>query len=229
MKIGILCIATNRYREFIQPLIESIEANFLTAHDVTIHLFTDDLINLKTGLKVEQTIIPSYKFPEATLYRYRIFLQKDYTDDYLFYLDADMRVIDTVGDEVLNDITCVRHPGFYHGGWGSNNVHVNSTAFIPKNMKGQYMAGGFQGGKADHYYKAMIELDAAINADEARGIMAEYHDESHWNKWLTVNRKTVLDSSYCMAESIAKRNYWKISHLKPIILALEKDFNYFRQ
>jgi len=227
MKIGILCIATNRYKEFIQPLIESIEANFLTAHDVTIHLFTDDLIQLKTGLKVEQTIIPSYKFPEATLYRYRIFLQKDYADDYLFYLDADMRVVAAIGDEVLNDITCVRHPGYYRGG-GSWETREDSSCFVAQQDRLKYFAGGFAGGKTDVYLPACQVMSQWIDTDLSNGIMPIWHDESAWNKYLVLHKHVELTPSYCMPEARGKREYCKVGDLPAKILALEKNFNYFR-
>lgn len=54
------------------------------------------------------------EWPAPTLMRYHLFLQqeeklKEY--DYIFYMDADMRVVATIGDEILSeDLTVALHP-----------------------------------------------------------------------------------------------------------------------
>ena len=75
-----------------------------------------------------------------------------------------------------------------------------------------------------------LECEHSIDEDNKIGVVAEFHDETHLNSYLAKTNIpiTELNPSYCMTESIAKRRYHRIEHLPAKILALEKDFNYFR-
>ena len=85
MKIAINIIATNKYIQFVQPLVDSIEKYFLVDHDILINLFTDQdavIVHNRTDIKIHK--IPSYGFPEATLLRYHIMTGIDYDCDYIY-------------------------------------------------------------------------------------------------------------------------------------------------
>lgn len=237
-QIGILLVATNRYKQFVQPLIDCIEKYFLVDHDVNIFLFTDLIDNYKTSrINIIQSKIPSYKFPYATLYRYKIFddhKQLLKSNDYLFYLDVDMAIVGNVGDEIFNDgLTAVSHPGYFKsGGWGSSNCPKESLAYIPEVQRYNYCAGGFQGGKADLYLSVCNLLNARIQDDEDRGVMAEWHDETHWN-WILnaseLSRNYIkLNPSYCMVEQEHLRKLWGINDIEPKIIALAKNHKELR-
>ena len=60
----------------------------------------------------------------------------------------------------------------------------------PRRAK-HYYCGGFQGGEAQAFLAAMRAMDASIADDERRGIMAWWHDESHWNRYLIDHPPTV--------------------------------------
>lgn len=235
--IGILLIATNKYSQFVQPLIDSIEKYFLLNHDITIHLFTDKLFIANTiRCKFKQYSIPSYGFPQATLYRYKIFTEHAVflsDSDYLFYLDVDMKVVDFVDNEILGDrLTAVHHPGFYKSGYGSSNCNPKSNAFVPKEKQYFYFAGGFQGGETKEYLSLCASLNDRIDEDEKNNVIAEWHDESHFNWYLNVFlygcsfRK--MTPSYCMVEDIERRKLWGINHLEPKIIALNKNHKEIR-
>lgn len=225
-------IATRKYKQFVQPLLNQLAENFLDGHAKIVFLFTDQEMALNGhGTLVRQIVIPDYKFPQATLYRYRVF--KDNAGafkgcSHLFYSDVDMGCVGKVKREILGDgLTVVRHPGFFGlGGWGSNNVHPESMAFVPEEARQKYFAGGFQGGKTEVYLKMCKELAANIEDDEKRGIIAEHNDESHMNHYLVAHPdipRIELDSGYCMVESVYLRENWKIDHLPVKIIALDKN------
>jgi hypothetical protein len=115
----------------------------------------------------------------------------------------------------FDNIIAVKHAGFVNGGWGSNNVHPESTAFIPEELRKTYYAGGFQGGARDTYMNMAFELSKNIAADESKGIIAEWHDESHFNKYLCDKEPVALGHEYCMPEDNITKD--------PKILALLKD------
>lgn len=228
MRIGLLLIATGRYDIFLQPLIDSVDKYFFRHDSITIYLFTDKLPKLMYSDRISIDLIhtPHKPFPYSTLYRYKYFTQaaEKIDCDSLFYSDVDMKFVGEVGREILGDIVCVQHPGFYKGGWGSEGCSKMSLAYLPPEMRNGYKAGGFQGGKTDRYLEASEVIASRIKLDEEIGVMAQWHDETHWNWFLQMKAKNikVLDPSYCYPES------WSLPFRKRL-LALDKDHKAIRK
>ncbi len=185
-------------------------------------------------------------WPAPTLMRYHLFLNEkenlsEY--DYLFYLDADMKIVQKVSDEVLGpDLTAAPHPGYDIAAKFIPPYEPNpdSTAYIHRlgrlveeNGKKRFMpfyaAGGFQGGKAKSFIKAMETMKKNIDIDFDRNYTAIWNDESHWNKflWDYKGHITFLDVSYVHPDSLIDEYYVKIWGKKPQpkIITLTKPFN----
>jgi hypothetical protein len=123
--LGILTIATNSYVSYWKNQAASINAHLNTDLDITLHVFTDDVAAVseygaKLDIRVEAHPIPSYGWPEATLYRYRVFYEHQHLmkQDLLMYLDADMLVKQGFTHNSLNyplgsGVCLVLHPGYY--------------------------------------------------------------------------------------------------------------------
>jgi histo-blood group ABO system transferase len=124
--LGILTIATNQYIEFFRDLIRSFHVSDSHGVKVNFHVFTDDLATAKSiresfpNVNIKVYPIKSYGWPEATLYRYRTYLEyfQSFEENFLMHLDADMLFIgDAIGKclECLESdkMTLVSHPGFY--------------------------------------------------------------------------------------------------------------------
>ena len=212
MKIGLLLIATGKYDVFLQPLIDSVDKYFFKDDKVEIFLFADKVPNIihSDRIKIIHIPIEHKPFPYSTLYRYKYFYESRYmvsNTDYVFYCDVDMLFVDHVGHEILpnsNGLVAVQHPGFAKtGGWGSPNMFPESKAYVAPEHRGPYCAGGFQGGDTKSYLMACAALDLNITADENNGVMAEWHDESHWNKCLSVRgyQVKILSHEYCMSDA----------------------------
>lgn len=232
MKIVICLIATRRYHVFVQPLIDSICKYFLLRHDIEVTLFTDnwDLEYIGNDrVKIVKELIPSYKFPEATLYRYAIMTSKKYNCDYMYYLDVDYLIVSEIDEEIFGNLVAVLHPGFSCVGGGSWCDDKKSNAYTFPENREHYFAGGTQGGMYEIYYRAMEQMSREIISDEKKGVKAEWNDEQHWNKLLSERKYfKILDSSYCMVQQEYLRQAWKIDHLEPKIIALEKDHKLFQ-
>lgn len=235
MRITLLLIATRNYKPFVAPLLDGVQKHFFPNDEVNVIIFTDEVSYLENFQKPENrgrlniglVQIRALGFPEATLYRYKIFstLNKEIVGDYCFYMDVDMKLVADVGREILGSLVAVRHPAFYNRGWGSPNCDERSTGFVPKKQWFNYVAGGFQGGKTESYLHACGVLARHIEQDEKIGVLAEWHDETHWN-WLLKNtpiKPKYLDSGYCMVEEEERRIKWGINHLEPKIIALTKN------
>lgn len=236
--IGIFLISTNAYYIYIQQLVDSIDKYFLQDHQIRIHLFTDTkrFVIASDRIKIRQYPIEPYKFPYATLLRYQIIIgNAELTDEeYLAYLDIDMKIVAPIGTEFLNEITVVRHPGFYaNNGWGSPNVDKRSTAYIEPERRREYVCGGVNSGSRKEFMKICNILAHQISIDEDNGVMAEYHDESHLNHLISTmedrSKITILDPSYCQPEQNHLQVAWHIDHLPKRILALEKDHKKIRE
>lgn len=230
MKIGHLVIATNRYLEFVGPLLDSSKKFFLPNHEVTIFLFTNMPFCREGVVQVDQE---HYPWPGMTLRRYEIFLKnRDLLSemDYLFYTDADMLFVDTVGDEVLGDLVATIHPGYYNSPPEElpHEMNPRSTAFVPLSDRNRYFAGGFNGGKRDIFLGMAEKICEGIQEDRKIDYIAQWHDESHMNRYLIDHKPSVvLDPSYCFP----KDNRLAIGHpyrdtMK--LCALEKNHKEFQ-
>lgn len=233
MNKGILLISTRKYKQFVQDLINQIDKYFLPGHEKTIFVFTDLPQTLKSENHIQQIRIPDYKFPYATLYRYKMFAENEEKlkqCSHLYYLDVDMAIVSKIDTDILVDgLMVVRHPGFYvSDGWGDNNNPVQSTSFMPADRRKHYYCGGVQGGKAEAYLEMSKTLAANIDEDDKNGIIAEWNDETHYNKYVNWAKPddvsiTEFTPSYCMVEEMPLRQRWGIADLEVKIIALAKN------
>ncbi len=232
LNIGLILIATNKYIDFFKPLYDSAKNFFLTNHNVRFYLFTNHKHNFFYE-DVSPIFIEHQPWPFMTLLRYNfIWKNKNIFSnmDYLFYSDVDMKFVHDIQDhEILSDLVAVIHPGFYNKSPKKFPLekNFNSTAFImDKRTVKMYYAGGFQGGKRDTYLRACKILSENINKDLKKNIIAVWHDETHWNKYLIENCPTkILSPSYCYPET----GYTYLSGLTKKIIAVNKNHQEIRK
>lgn len=234
--VGILLISTGKYKQFIAPLVDQIIEHFMPRVKKTIHIFTDEFITLPESIYIRQFLIPSYKFPEATLFRYKTFI--DVKSEllrctHLFYLDADMAIVKEIPESLLTKgLVAVRHPGFFmNDGWGDSNNPESSLSYLPKEQRRHYYAGGFQGGHCELFLMMSSILADNIDNDYKRNIIAEHNDETNYNWFLSKCRSIELlelDPEFCMVEQIHLRQAWNIQDLPVSIIALHKNHNEIR-
>jgi histo-blood group ABO system transferase len=228
-KVGLLVVATNKYIDFVFPLWESAKKHFLPEHDVTMFVFTDKINDprFKDEPKIQAIYQQHMPWPGSTLFRYNIFdsAKKELEQmDYLFYSDADMLFVDTVGTEILGDRVGTIHPGFFDKPRQAFTYETNkvSKAFVAPEQGTTYYAGGFNGGSKAEYLQMCKVLSENIADDYRRGVIAVWHDESHLNRYFIDNPPTVsLSPSYCYPES------WDLVFTKRL-LALDKNHKEMR-
>ena len=234
--LGLIIIATGKYDRFIEPLLSSADKYLLLGHNLDIYLMTDKPYTGKCPerFSVASLNVPHLPWPCPTLYRYKwITLYADLmTASNLYYLDVDMLFTNKVGEEILPDetgIVAVRHPGFYvNCGWGDHKTGVVSLAHVEPSRRLFYFAGGFQGGERTAYLNACADMSINIDTDISNKVMAQWHDESHWNHYLKHHPYRSLTPEYCMVEQVELRKKWGIDNLTPRIVALKKDHSKIR-
>ena len=202
-KVGLLVVATGRYINFVEPLINSAKKHFLTNHDVTYFIFTEGQPPKADNIiKIQQNRLG---WPYDTMMRYEMYYKaKDLLKDmdYLFASDADMLFVDTVGDEILSDRVATLHP-LQFGNTGSYDRNKNSTACINNGDGKNYFAGGFNGGSTKEFLRLADTITKNIYIDLGKNIIALWHDESHINRYYVDNEPTkILSSSYCYPEGL---------------------------
>lgn len=243
-KVALVMICLNPpYWPFAKDMIEGARQLFLPGHKVDYFLWSDMPEANDFGAKVFPT--EPIEWPMPTLLRYSLFLQqeevlKDY--DYIFYCDVDMKFVGVVGDEILGKgLTAAQHPMYAlrKEYWPPYEPNDQSAAFIPR--PGQviddggkprfmplYYAGGFQGGKAKEWIKAMKVMKASIDKDFTKNYVAIWNDETHWNRYLFENPPSVvLTPSYIYPDSLIKEYYeplWGCSYM-PKLVTLTKKFS----
>lgn len=204
-KVGLLIIATNKYIQFVKPLIESADSYFLPNQDVTYFVFTNQNIDIKSKRNIVKIDVEHKDWPWMTLGRYKIFsdnYKKLSGLDYLYYCDADMLFVNMVGDEILSSRVATQHPGYF-GKRGTPEINPLSLACVFPYEDMQYFAGGFNGGTSEEYLKMANKISTDIETDYSRGIIAVWHDESHMNRYFIDNKPTlILSPSYCYGESM---------------------------
>ena len=231
MKIALCVIATGKYARFVVDLIASASMYFCSDHDTEFYLFTDSSM---PPLPARLWPAKHEPWPGPTLHRYSTMLtaEKELAKfDYVFYCDVDMLFVAPVGSEICGPgLTATIHPGYagqtvrqrldqHRAGW-LYELNPRSNAYAQPDDR-FYTCGGFQGGESHAYLAAMRDIAAAIADDEQRGIVARWHDESHWNRYLIDHPPVVLlDSLYCSPES------WNAPGRK--LVALDKNHKEFQ-
>ena len=238
-KVSLLLIATGRYKTFLSRVISDARQHFLRKHDVEIVVFTDDVDAAPAGTRAVH--VTRKGFPGDSMYRFHYFLSDEANlrqRDYLFYVDVDPYIMRDVDEKALlvpEGLVATRHLHEIGGEWGkglkgSPETDPKSTAAIPEDavMHGYY-AGGFQGGRSDAYLAAAREIATAIDTDTDNNVVAKWHDESHWNKYLhnnppaaTVGQAYVFPE-YCLPGSKGKCIFAKLKGVSPVVVARDKD------
>lgn len=202
--IGLVITATGKYISFLDPLLASAEKYFCPNHHVTYYIFTDS--NRTSTDNVKYIFQPKLGWPFDTMMRFQShYLQKNLlqNEDYLFACDADMLFVGVMGGEILGERVATLHAEFIPRNRNSFTYETNplSTACINEYEGKNYFAGGFYGGTAEEFIKIAQVNTTNIYKDLAKGFIALWHDESHWNRYCIDNPPTIiLSGEYCALE-----------------------------
>lgn len=195
--IGVLLISTWKYNRFIDNTIAGIRKHFFSkSGGVKIFLHTDSAAAHDADVKI---YLPHKPWPEMALNRFKIFLdhQDKYDVDHLFYLDIDVDVVGAIDEEALHDFAAVAHYG-YIGTRGTPETNPESAACIYPNENLTYVCSGFFGGKKQRIIAAAKEIQKTIEKDLQKNIIAVWHDESHFNRYVVSHASeiVILDHKY---------------------------------
>ena len=232
MKLAVIFIGTGKYLNFLPTWYESCEKYLAPNTDKTYFAFTDgELEGLPDNIHpFSQEHLP---WPYITLYRFGTILKvKEALEqfDYVLFLDADMRIVDTVSEEELftdKKFIGVHHPCHFlkmnpHTQYpGAFETDPRSCAAISEEDDiSTYWQGCLWGGKVPFVIDMMKELHRRTVEDEERQVIAVWHDESQMNKFFIENKSEVhtLGPQYAYPEVFA--GYCEFD---PVVVHLAKD------
>ena len=220
MKVIICFIGTGKYLNFLPQYYENISKYFLPNCKKTFLVFTDGEGDFPEDVITYQH--EHFEWPYITLKRFEIIkrAQKEIEqNDWFVFIDADALVVDSITEEEFFDNTKsyfgVHHPCHFlkmpphDKPFGAFETNKNSTASVNKDDDlSVYFQGCLWGGKVPNIITLIEELDNRINIDLKNDIIAEWHDESHLNKFFIENKNDVnilgpqfaypeMFSSYC--------------------------------
>jgi len=230
--LAVIFIGTNKYLNFLPTWYESCEKYLAPGHKKQYFVFTDgELEGLPDNITpYHQEHLP---WPYITLYRFATILKaseeiRNY--DYLLFLDADMRVVDTVKPEDLftdKPYIGVHHPCHFLGMNphkefpGAFETNPKSTAKVPDDYDFKYYwQGCLWGGRVPEVIDMMEELDSRTKQDEENDFIAQWHDESQLNAFYAQHPNDVhtLGSQFAYPEVFAG-----FCEFDPVIVHLAKD------
>jgi lipopolysaccharide biosynthesis glycosyltransferase len=230
--LGILLIATGEYSKLVQACVESIETQEHPYTEIDLHIFTNELnLELQTKFRIRIHEWDETKWPFPTLLRYRAILKAtNYLQHYthLLYLDVDMKVVAPLPKLLNENLLAVEHPGFVEKPNKPFESREQSTAFYQKHPESIYVCGGVQGGTTELYLTAITEMNKNIEIDLKNELIAKWHDESHWNKYVNQNIEqiVILGREYCWPEQwVTSKNPGKIIALKKNHTATRNNFS----
>lgn len=252
-KVAVCLVATGNYYIFLHDVMRSCYDRFVKPHELEFHVHADQLDKIPDmfeGSKIYKYFTERKGFPGDTLYRYHYILRGEERlkeVDFIFYMDADYYVYNVPDTDLMastgliatTHLHALRESPEKHFRLGSVDVNTNSTAFVgPEEPMIAYFCGGFQGGTSDSFLEACRTMKQNIDIDDSHSVMAKWHDESHWNRYL-INHppSTILSQSYVYPENCLSKSVLNVDstcsllrdkNIVPIMLALSKDHKKIR-
>ena len=246
-QIGFFTIATNQYAQMLIDQISSC-ASELVEHDWHYVVATDRSKEItqfakRASLERHITVIecPPYRFPLASMLRFKYIVSHMATFDYICYIDCDMAIEKPflINEAILSStaVCLIRHPGWARdfglqvsakeklveqffkitsGGLGGWETRRKSNAYLPRKLRATYFAGGIFFGPKTEVLEMATQCDVWMDKDLKSGIVARVHDESYLNRWAALNTHTSLGPEFCFTE------YPWLPDLNVVVRALDK-------
>ncbi|XP_040488064.1 histo-blood group ABO system transferase 2 isoform X2 [Ursus maritimus] len=208
--IGLTVFAIRKYVVFLELFLQTAEKHFMVGHRVTYYVFTDrpaavPRVPLGEGRRVVVLeVLGGPRWQDVSMQRMvvisRFCKQRFLREvDYLVCADVDMKFRDHVGVEILSPLFGTLHPSFYGAARKDFTYErrPRSQAHIPRDQGDFYYMGALFGGSVAEVHRLTSACHQAMAIDQANGIEAVWHDESHLNRYLLDHKPTkVLSPEY---------------------------------
>ena len=210
MRIAILYVALGRYDLFWPEFISSCRNYFCPNSERHWYVFTDSSA-IAPAIDVSVLHQDFLGWPFSTLYRYHLFrrISNEIAGfDYVVFFNANASFLGPIGPQEFFGVdprvqlVAGRHPGCHQpsGFVYPFESRPSSRAYVKGGN--EYFQGCINAGRGQAFAVMVDELCSAIDHDLKEGLVARWHDESHWNRYVLALRDLhpeavyVLDSNY---------------------------------
>jgi len=223
MKIAVITLATNNYKEFLYPLWTSVKKHLVPSAQKDFYFFTDEPLSWFDD-SVKWQKIDHEPWPYITLKRFE-FISRCVDQlsqyDFVLYFDSDMEFVDTLVNFNVKSkkYYAVCHPSVVNNlNFWPVETNKSSTAYIADCNRCIYVQGCLWGATGDSIEYMVNTMKNNVNTDLQNNVIAIWHDESHLNKFMVDHVKdfAVLSPSMSYPEN------WNLPVNK---LVIHKDKN----
>jgi histo-blood group ABO system transferase len=119
--------------------------------------------------------------------------------DFIVSMDIDLRMVTHICRDIISFRTACHQSWFWQQPISTFPLETNveSAAYIPNNVSvSGYFAGGFIVAASAEFLNICKQQIDMIERDQQHGIMAIWHDETYWNKYLSENPPALILSPY---------------------------------
>lgn len=243
-KVGILYICTGKYDIFWKDFYLSSEKYLLNDIDEKgnkkfekyyfVWTDTSKVYGENENKNIKRIYQENLGWPGNTLMRFDMFLSKKEEleqMDYLFFFNANSLFVSEIHEEEFlpnqgkERFVGALHPGFYNK---PRNVYTydnnkESLAFIDRTEGRYYFMGALIGGETKSFLEACEVMNTNTKKDLEKNIIARFHDESHWNRYLAGRDDIkILGPEYLYPEN------WKLKLDKEIKIKLRHKEYYIK-
>jgi hypothetical protein len=198
--VGFFLMGTGKYLKLVEQLISSMEENFCVKNNqiyVNYFIFTDNKIwtpnNIKQSLHKYKIIYrKSQNWTMNTLLRFEMILNEyEHLNlnsyDYLYWLDADMKMVDKICEDIFGDRVGTMHADYHTSekAYPYESRYKMSRAFVDQKHRYEhpYYVGSFFGGSQKEMKSLMKKCLENIQYDlKELNFIARVQDESHLNR-----------------------------------------------
>lgn len=234
MRIAILYVALGRYQLFWPEFMASCRRDFCPEAQRHWFVFTDS-----TAISSAEDVSVLHQdflgWPFSTLYRYHFFRRiRDQLAhfDYVVFFNANAEIQGSIsvaeffGASSSVQLVAGRHPGCYQPSRFPFPFEERPGSAAYVGQGGDYFQGCINAGTGSAFVAMVDALSLAIDADLSRGIVARWHDESHWNCYVLALQRCqpsavhVLDSCFLYPADVA----WSLPGPPRILMRAKENY-----
>lgn len=195
--LGIIFIGIGEYLSLFEDFYQGAETFFFPGVKKRYFLVSDFSVQTSGKVLVHENVVyvkaESCAWPWPTLNRFEYVLRlsnQNLLDEVrnVFFFNANCRFVSTIEDQEILDapLLATTHPGFFSKPRTQFTYEHRevSSAFIPLHEGSTYVAGGLQGGRRPELLDAYKECFQMLRSDLSKNIIAIWHDESYWNRFV---------------------------------------------
>jgi hypothetical protein len=148
--------------------------------------------------------------------------------DFSVFFNANTLFVKYIGLEEFfgkeKELVAAIHPGYYNKSKNVWPYEIRPASCASIMNKVHYFQGAINGGKSTTFISISKDLSKNIDKDLEKGIVAQWHDESHWNAYLNNNFESMRSKINILAPSYIYPEGWKLPFDVDILLRDKKKY-----